>query len=116
MQIDIDFRRDSFRQINETVSELLDKGHLIVDKLNQNGDLVIASQNDLLDREETGRSMYEHIAQHYRNGHLPRDISKRDVFRQVMDVVVLPTSGNGDLRSWELFWQFFFGCREFFCG
>ena len=63
------------------------------------------------------RPMYQHAAQHFQN--LPPGTEQRDVFRQVMDVILLPTGNiesKDDLRPWEVFWQFFFHCRNFFSG
>ncbi|XP_046443533.1 uncharacterized protein LOC124193654 [Daphnia pulex] len=60
------------------------------------------------------RPMYEHAAD--RSLHdLPPGILPRQVFGEVMEVILLPT-GSGDLRSWECFWQFFCHCRTFFYG
>jgi hypothetical protein len=60
------------------------------------------------------RPMYQHAANHFFDD-LPENTQARDVFRLVMDVIILPT-GSGDLHSWECFWQFFCRCRTFFFG
>ena len=62
------------------------------------------------------RPMYEHAANHIRNNDLPQGTQPQDAFRQVMDVILLPISSDGDLSSWERFWQFFCHCRTSFWG
>ena len=66
------------------------------------------------------RPMYQHVAQHIQRRFLfSWTANPRDAFRQVMDVILLPIGpieSEDDLRSWEVFWQFFFHCREFFWG
>ena len=65
------------------------------------------------------RPMYAHATEHFLEEDLPQGTQPRDAFRQVMDVILLPIGpieSKEDLRSWELFWQFFFQCREFFWG
>ncbi|KAK4015683.1 hypothetical protein OUZ56_030657 [Daphnia magna] len=66
--------------------------------------------------EASRRPMCEHAANHYQNNDGPRDTQPRNVFREVMDVILLPTGGQDDLRSWECFWQFFLHCRKYYWG
>ena len=61
------------------------------------------------------RPMYQHAAEHLDD--LPSSTEPWEVFRLVMDVILLPTGSiidDDDLESWECFWQFFFQCRQFF--
>ena len=63
------------------------------------------------------RPMYQYIASHFQN--LPPGTEQRDAFRQVIEVIFLPTGhieNKDDLRSWEVFWQFFLRYRRFFWG
>ena len=75
------------------------------------------NQGSCVTKDAPGRPMYQHVTDHFQN--LPPSTEQRDAFRQVMDVILLPTGrieNKDDLRPWEIFWQFFFHCREFFWG
>ncbi|KAI9550557.1 hypothetical protein GHT06_005059 [Daphnia sinensis] len=78
-------------------------------------------------RAAPSRPMCEHAAYHYHNGDVPPGTQPRNVFRELMDVIILPIGPPPKkdeeakkkkrvLRSWECFWQFFLHCRKFFWG
>ena len=81
-----------------------------------------ATENEIANEQLVDRPVYEHAAYHIKNNDLPPGTELQDAFRRVMDVILLPTgpimSDEDGLRSWELFWQFFFRCRRivFFAG
>jgi hypothetical protein len=72
--------------------------------------------NEGVTEDQQYRPMYEHAANHFRNNELPQGTQPRDAFREVMEVILLPISNDGDLSSWERFWQFFCHCRTSFWG
>ena len=68
---------------------------------------------------ESDQLMCNHVGDHLKKGHILLDAKKRDVLRVMMDLVLLPTStinNKTQLRSWELFWQFFCHARVCFGG
>lgn len=83
---------------------------------NEHSKSVADSIDKRANEEDSHRPMYKHAVEHYDKGDVPSGTEPKDVFRQVMDVILLPISSDDDLRSWECFWQFFFHCREFFWG
>ena len=67
----------------------------------------------------SSRPMYVHATEHFIQEDLPQGTQPHDAFRQTMDVILLPIGpieSKNDLRSWEVFWQFFLHCRKFFGG
>lgn len=72
-----------------------------------------------IERGNKNQQMYDHVAQHYHDGHL-EGCSPSDAFRQTFMVILLPTGesmqGAGHptsvRRSWEIFWQWILRARE----
>ena len=80
-----------------------------------------ATENEIANEQLVDRPVYEHAVYHIKNNDLPPVTELQDAFRRVMDVILLPTgpiniSDDDDLRSWKLFWQFFFRCRRIYFG